>query len=321
MARTVATPRPRPSRRQAWLAGRCSPPTAGLEAGAAARRFGRAGGMRRRRSPSAAGPVLLLPAVPARRARPARRRRSPPRLRPVSVAPRRWPAGGMRGPSTPTGGRPSATSGTAPEALASWPLLPVAAGHEARAAGPAPPLPVQEREAALVDGRTWEHVAAAGDGRHRHPLLALAASATWLPWSPAFTLPFCSRLPPLQVPAQRRPRGRRRGQRPAGARRHGGGVLWRRKRCHRFSPASGRRREEAWAAAAPLQSGTRLREEGGVGGGLERAVVAGGMSNRCRLCWDERRQFFFADMDGVVGRRPSGHCYIETSAVRARWRA
>ena len=32
MARTVATPRPRPSRRQAWLAGRCSPPTAGLEA-------------------------------------------------------------------------------------------------------------------------------------------------------------------------------------------------------------------------------------------------------------------------------------------------
>jgi len=119
----------------------------------------------------------------------------------------------MRGPSTPTGGRPSATSSTAPEALASWPLLPVAAGHEARAAGPAPPLPVQEREAALVDGRTWEHVAAAGDGRHRHPLLALAASATWLPWSPAFTLPFCSRLPPLQVPAQRRPRGRRRGWR------------------------------------------------------------------------------------------------------------
>jgi len=103
--------------------------------GAAARRFGWAGGMRRQRSPSAAGPVLLLPAVPARRARPARRRRSPPRLRPVSVAPRRWPAGGMRGPSTPTGGRPSATSGTAPEALASWPLLPVAAGHEARAAG------------------------------------------------------------------------------------------------------------------------------------------------------------------------------------------
>ena len=30
---------------------------------------------------------------------------------------------------------------------------------------------------------------------------------------------------------------------------------------------------------------------------------------------------FFADADGVVGRRSSGHCYIETSAVRARWRA
>ena len=260
--------------------------------GAAARRFGRAGGMRRRRSPSAAGPVLLLPAVPARRARPARRRRSPPRLRPVSVAPRRWPAGGMRGPSTPTGGRPSATSSTAPEALASWPLLPVAAGHEARAAGPAPPLPVQEREAALVDGRTWEHVAAAGDGRHRHPLLALAASATWLPWSPAhFALLLAPPAAPGSSPAQTEGKEARAAPRWSPAPRSWG-VLWRRKRCHRFSPASGRRREEAWAAAAPLQSGTRLREEGGVGGGLERAVVAGGMSNRCHLCWDERRRFF-----------------------------
>jgi len=274
MARTVATPRPRPSRRQAWLAGRCSPPTHSRAGGmprwpgAAARRFGRAGGMRRRRSPSAAGPVLLLPAVPARRARPARRRRSPPRLRPVSVAPRRWPAGGMRGPSTPTGGRPSATSSTAPEALASWPLLPVAAGHEARAAGPAPPLPVQEREAALVDGRTWEHVAAAGDGRHRHPLLALAASATWLPWSPAhFALLLAPPAAPGSSPAQAEGKEARAAPRWSPAPRRVGGVV-------------------GAQAVPPLQPSLRPTERGGVGGGGTAAVrheVEGGRRRGWRV--------------------------------------
>jgi len=224
----------------------------------------------------------------------------------------------MRGPSTPTGGRPSATSSTAPEALASWPLLPVAAGHEARAAGPAPPLPVQEREAALVDGRTWEHVAAAGDGRHRHPLLALAASAIWLPWSPAhFALLLAPPDAPGSSPAQTEGKEARAAPRWSPAPRSWG-VLWRRKRCHRFSPASGRRREEAWAAAAPLQSGTRLREEGGVGGGVGEG--GGGRRDEQSLpsMLGRTASIFFADVDGVVGRRPSGHCYIEISSL-VRW--
>ncbi|KAG2573778.1 hypothetical protein PVAP13_7KG277055 [Panicum virgatum] len=299
MARTVATPRPRPSRRQAWLAGRCSPPTAGLEACAVG-----------------LAPLLVASAgleacvASARRPRPARCSCSLP-CRP-----------GARG--LLDGGAPRRVSGPCPslhaagrqEACADRPPPP-AAGH---------PLPAAPRRKPLRPGRCspsrpatrraqparrlrspsrsarppwWTAgrgslalMAAAGDGRHRHPLLALAASATWLPWSPAhFALLLAPPAAPGSSPAQTEGKEARAAPRWSPAPRSWG-VLWRRKRCHRFSPASGRRREEAWAAAAPLQSGTRLREEGGVGGGLERAVVAGGMSNRCHLCWDERRRFF-----------------------------
>ncbi|KAG2618335.1 hypothetical protein PVAP13_3NG079517 [Panicum virgatum] len=228
--------------------------------------------MRRQRSPSAAGPVLLLPAVPARRARPARRRRSPPRLRPVSVAPRRWPAGGMRGPSTPTGGRPSATSSTAPEALASWPLLPVSAGHEARAAGPAPPLPVQEREAALVDGRTWELGLDGGGGRWSPPP-SPSCSCSVGDLASVVTRSLCpsaraSRRSRFQPSANRGEGGAGSAPLEPGATELGGGGV-----------------VEA-QAVPPLQPSLRPTERGGVGGGGAAAVrheVEGGRRRGWRV--------------------------------------
>ena len=250
MARTVATPRPRPSRRQAWLAGRCSPPTAGLEACAVG-----------------LAPLLVASAgleacvASARRPRPARCCCSLP-CRP-----------GARG--LLDGGAPRRVSGPCPslhaagrqEACADRPPPP-AAGH---------PLPAAPRRKPLRPGRCSPSRPATRRAQPARRLRSPSRSAR-PPWWTAgrgsmwrrremvataipflllqrrrlgfrghlLTLPFCSRLPPLQVPAQRRPRGRRRGQRPAGARRHGVGGC--------CGGASG-----ATASAQPQADGERRR--------------------------------------------------------------
>jgi len=54
-----------------------------------------------------------------------------------------------------------------------------------------------------------------------------------------------------------------------------------------------------------------LREEGGVGGGVGEG--GGGRRDEQSLpsMLGRTASIFFADVDGVVGRRHSGHCYIE----------